>query len=61
MPPWSAHQHADLPTLEETLADLALDPRAFSVESAEARRREATAPSGEVFTVVDNVLCFRRR
>jgi SAM-dependent methyltransferase len=61
-PPWSDHHHHhDLPTAPETLAEIALDPRSWEVEIAEARSREATGPSGEVATLLDNVLVFRRR
>jgi SAM-dependent methyltransferase len=60
VPPWSDH-HYDPPTAHETLADLALDPGSWEAEIAEVRSREATGPSGEVATLLDNVLLFRPR
>ena len=60
-PPWSGHHHAHLPTVDETLAEIALDPRSWDVETAASWSREATGPSGEVAAVLDNVLVFRRQ
>lgn len=59
--PWSWNQDPDIhyPTPDEVFVELALDPTRWQVERADMPRREATGPSGQTATVVDNVLVVR--
>jgi SAM-dependent methyltransferase len=59
--PWSWNQDPDVhhPTPDEVSAELALDPSRWQVERADMPRRQATGPSGQTATVVDNVLVIR--
>lgn len=59
-PPWGGH-HDDLPTLEQTLASLALDPTVFAVEDTRTRERDVTGRQGQQAHIVDNVIVARRR
>ncbi|GIJ51576.1 methyltransferase [Virgisporangium aliadipatigenens] len=61
-PPWSpyAHDGTYFPTPAETLAALALDPAAWSVERVEALERETTGPGGMTGTLVDNIIAVMR-
>jgi SAM-dependent methyltransferase len=59
-PPWSGHRDVYFPTAAEVLSELALDAGYWEVETAEGRSREATGPSGEVATLLDNVMVLRR-
>ncbi|GAA2390583.1 class I SAM-dependent methyltransferase [Streptomyces glaucosporus] len=60
--PWSWVQDPDIryPTPREVAADLALAPRTWTVERAEARTREATGPDGRTAEVTDHILVVRR-
>ncbi|PZF98670.1 SAM-dependent methyltransferase [Micromonospora endophytica] len=58
--PWSWNQGATIPTPEETLAGLALDPASWQVLCCEARVRTATGPGGQTAEVTDNVIALRR-
>lgn len=65
MPPWGepgeGHRHVEFPTVQETLAVLALAPDAWEVERAHAPERLATGPHGHRGVLVDNVIAARRR
>ena len=65
MPPWGepgeGHRHVEFPTVQETLAVLALPPDAWEVERAHAPERVATGPHGHRGVLVDNVVAARRR
>ena len=61
-PPWSdvpPDHHAEFPTVEEELADLALED-AWEVEVAEVRERDATGPDGRRGHLLDTVVRARR-
>ncbi len=62
-PSW-AHEghraHADFPSPEGELADLALDPAAWSTVVAEVRSRAITGPDGEPATLDDSVVVVQR-
>ncbi|MEU5669097.1 class I SAM-dependent methyltransferase [Micromonospora sp. NPDC047762] len=58
--PWSWNQGATIPTPDETLAGLALDPASWQVGCCEARDRTATGPGGQTAKVTDNVIALRR-
>jgi SAM-dependent methyltransferase len=65
-PPWAwdlgnhhSHDHA-LPSMEQVLAGLQLDPQRWQTIRAEAVDREAIGPEGQVATIADNVYVFRR-
>jgi len=60
-PPWSdvrADHHDEFPTVEQELADLALDD-AWDVEVAEVRGRDATGPEGQSGHLLDTVVVAR--
>ncbi|QFG20815.1 bifunctional 2-polyprenyl-6-hydroxyphenol methylase/3-demethylubiquinol 3-O-methyltransferase UbiG [Actinomadura sp. WMMB 499] len=60
-PPWSKHHHDHrFPTADETFADLALDPAAWTTERCGVHEREATGPDGQTGTLLDNVIAVRR-
>lgn len=58
--PWSWNQGATIPTPDETLAGLGLDPAAWQTVCCEARDRMATGPDGQTAEVTDNVIVLRR-
>lgn len=60
--PWSWNQDPGVrfPAPLEVAEELALDPARWSVERADAPRRQATGPGGRTATVVDHVLVIRR-
>lgn len=61
-PPWARH-HDHAPTLvsvEDEVAELALDPSAWDVVIQEARPRPATGPDGQQATLRDSVVLARR-
>ena len=64
-PPWSTHADAEdhpvLLTPAEELPLLGLDPRVWTVELAELRRRDAVAPDGRPAHLDDGVLLLRRQ
>ena len=62
VPPWGRDRHPDvhLPTPDEVLAGLELDPAVWRVERAEVVERAATGPDGEPGTVRDSVVRVRR-
>lgn len=62
-PPWSdvpAGRHGEFPTVDEELADLALDD-GWEVEVAAVHERDATGPDGEHGHLSDTVVRVRRR
>lgn len=62
-PEWTwkdGHPH-DLPTLQETLDSLALDPGQWERLRADEVERAGTSPDGQPVTWVDNVILLRRR
>jgi SAM-dependent methyltransferase len=69
-PPWARHHHAEdeavdgtrlsLPTSEQVVEDLALEPGEWSIERADTAERKATGPDGQVGTLVDSVVLARR-
>ncbi len=60
-PPWSDHHDHVFPTVEEELAELALDPADWEGVQAGNVEREATGPDGQVGTLLDGVILVRRR
>jgi hypothetical protein len=58
--PWSWNQGATIPTPDETLAGLNLDPTSWRVLSCEARDWTATGPGGQMAEVTDNVIALHR-
>jgi len=60
-PPGSSHEHAEFPTVEETVAELALPEEAWSPVRVERATREATGPEGATVELVDNVIALCRR
>lgn len=58
--PWSWNQGADVPTPEQTLAELALDETVWHTVVCEARSRTATGPGGQTAEVLDNIIFLRR-
>lgn len=60
-PPWSDHHDHVFPTVDEELAELALDPGGWDVVQAGTVEREATGPDGQTGTLLDGVLVVRRR
>ncbi|GAA0927093.1 class I SAM-dependent methyltransferase [Pseudonocardia zijingensis] len=58
--PWSWEQDGRFPAPDEVAAGLALDPQRYAVVRADAPRREATGPGGEVAVVTDHVVLVRR-
>jgi SAM-dependent methyltransferase len=59
-PPWSNHHHVVFPTVEETLAELALPSGDWTPVRVERSTREAAAPDGQLGELVDNVIALRR-
>lgn len=62
-PEWTwkdGHPHA-LPTLQETLSSLALDPTGWEQLRADEVERAGESPDGQPVTWVDNVILLRRR
>lgn len=59
-PPWSQHQHAEFPTVEQTLASLELPEEGWQVLQAEVRHREGSGPDGQHAHLADNVIAARR-
>jgi SAM-dependent methyltransferase len=59
-PPGSHHHDAVFPTVEETLAELALPEGQWTPVRVERSVREAVTPDGEWGELVDNVLALRR-
>lgn len=69
-PPWARHHHAEdgaedepwlsMPTSDQVVHDLALEPAGWSIERADTAEREATGPDGQVGTLVDSVVLARR-
>jgi SAM-dependent methyltransferase len=70
LPPWSSHvEHAGRAEQEdgarllgpdEQVADLALDPAAWTIVLAELRTRRTTGPDGQPTTIDDTVVLARR-
>lgn len=62
VPPWSEHGHAEmqLPTPQDVLDSLELDPMQWHVESLESPEREAMGPDGQSTMLTDSVLSLRR-
>jgi SAM-dependent methyltransferase len=63
-PWWSAlahHDHVHLPSPEQDVADLALDPSLWETVEVGVRERNAVSPDGEPGVLRDGVLLFRRR
>lgn len=58
---WSQDQGHVFPSVEETLAALALDDAGFEIERAAAAPRVVTGPDGQEAEIVDNVVLARRR
>lgn len=59
-PPWAQHDGHHLPGMAEVLAALRLDGPGWTRSRAETVDREMVGPGGEVATMVDNVMVFRR-
>ena len=60
--PWSwAHPDTVFPTPEEELAELELDPAAWSRVFVGAPEREATGPEDQTAIVRDNILALERK
>lgn len=59
-PPRSDHLDAVFPTVEETLAELALPPDGWTPVRVERSTRQAKGPDGRTCEFVDNVLALRR-
>lgn len=61
-PPWSQHDHAEmhLPTPQDVLDSLQLDPVEWHVESLESPEREAIGPDGQTAMLTDSVLGLTR-
>lgn len=60
-PPWSDHHDHVFPTVDEELAELALDPVEWEVVQAGTVERQATSPDGQAGTLLDGVILARRR
>lgn len=60
-PPWSDHHDHVFPTVDEELAELALDPADWDVVQAGNVEREATGPDGQAGHLLDGVILVRRR
>ncbi|MFI8090812.1 class I SAM-dependent methyltransferase [Streptomyces sp. NPDC086080] len=60
--PWSWDQDPGVryPTAREVAAEIALDPRTWTVERADSPRRTATGPDGQTAEVTDHVLIVHR-
>ena len=59
-PPRSDHHDAVFPTVEATLAELALPPDGWTPVRVERSTREAKGPDGRPCEFVDNILALRR-
>lgn len=59
-PPWSPHHDQKLPSAEEVLDSLQLDPGQWQRLRLETVDRELTGPEGQVASVPDNVIALRR-
>lgn len=59
-PPWSNHHDVVFPTVEETLAELALPSGDWSPVRVERSAREAEGPDGQRADLVDNIIAMRR-
>ncbi|MDQ6837954.1 MAG: methyltransferase domain-containing protein [Actinomycetota bacterium] len=59
-PPWSNHHDVVFPTVEETLAELALPSGDWSPVRVERSTREAEGPDGRRAEFVDNIIALRR-
>jgi SAM-dependent methyltransferase len=62
-PEWTwkdGHPH-DLPSIQDVLAALDLDPKRWDHVRVEAVEREGTSPDGQSVTWLDNVILLRRR
>lgn len=59
-PPWSNHHDVVFPSVEETLAELALPSGGWSPVRVERSTREAEGPDGQRGELVDNVVALRR-
>lgn len=59
-PPWSNHHNVVFPTVEETLAELALPFEGWTPVRVEQSTREAEGPDGQLHELVDNILALRR-
>lgn len=57
---WSQGEGRAFPSIDETVAGLALDASRFEIERAEAAPRLATGPDGQEAEVLDNVVLARR-
>ncbi|MBT3150164.1 class I SAM-dependent methyltransferase [Streptomyces sp. CHD11] len=57
---WSRDPGVRYPTAREVAADMALDPRTWTVERAGAHTRNATGPDGQTAEVTDHVLLVLR-
>ncbi|MCM6762814.1 class I SAM-dependent methyltransferase [Rathayibacter sp. ZW T2_19] len=62
-PPWSAHRHAlqHLPSPEEELSELALDPGDWIEREVGTRERSAAGPDGHDAVLLDGVILLERR
>ncbi len=58
--PWSWYPDARVPTPEDLLAELDLDPTQWVPERLDAPERKAVGPGGQRATVVDTVVAVRR-
>jgi SAM-dependent methyltransferase len=59
-PAGSNHHHVVFPTVEETLAELALPSGEWTPVRLERSTREADGPDGQMCEFVDNILALRR-
>ncbi|MGV0646409.1 SAM-dependent methyltransferase [Mycolicibacterium sp. XJ879] len=62
-PPWASklHHHHDFPSAKEVFASLNLPEAQWESLRVESAEREASGPSGETGTLVDNIILLRRR
>lgn len=60
VPPWSAHQDHQLPSLDEVLASLSLEHTGIHRVRAESVPRQAVGPGGQVATLADNIIVLQR-
>ncbi len=59
-PPGSDHHHVAFPSVDETMAELALDSAAWTHLRIEQCTRDAEGPDGQIHEYVDNVIALRR-
>jgi SAM-dependent methyltransferase len=59
-PAWSNHHDVIFPTVEETLAELALPSGEWTPVRVDRSTREAEGPDGQLCELVDNILALRR-